>query len=607
MKKIVISSTLLFCHLSASADSALTLTPLTVTATRSPITSKAVSTTLIQREDIERLQLQTVEAALSAVAGINISNNGGVGKNTSVFMRGTEADHVLVLIDGIRVGSATSGTAAWQNLPISEIESIEVIRGSKSSLYGADAIGGVIHIHTRNARTATTSIAPVLSAGGGTYGHYKVAAGVSGKVDKAWYNFNMSHEQTEGFNTCQGALDHGCFTNEPDRDGYENHAGSLRLGYDFEDWLSLEGHLLYSGGSSDFDGSFVNEGEFTQLIYGATAKIKATDYWHIDLSAGESRDESTNFLNGTQRSIFDTQRFSFAAINHLSISDQHLVSVGYDFLDDRVNSDTMFADTSRNNHALFVQYQGHWLQNQFTLAYREDFNEQFGNNGTWNAAWAYVFKNGLAVSASYGTAFKAPTFNELYFPDFGNSDLRPESSETYELGVAGDHELWRWSLNAYLTYIDDMIAYDSTLFAPNNLSKARIMGLEAIVATQFYDFDLQINYSALNPESRDSRTSGNILARRAQQVFRVDIDRVVGDFNFGSSVRVEGRRFDDLNNTRRLAGFAAWDLRAAYQLQDTLNLQVSVKNLLNKQYQTAAGYYTEGTTVFFNLRYTPKF
>ncbi|GFO72635.1 vitamin B12 transporter [Bathymodiolus japonicus methanotrophic gill symbiont] len=609
MKKSLITTPFLLSTLSPIAyadDNIRSLTPLTVTATRSEHDSRLVSSTVITRQDIERKQLNTIEQALHGVAGINITNTGGLGKTTSIFMRGTESDHVLALIDGVRAGSATTGGAAWQHLPISEIESIEVIRGPKSSIYGADAVGGIIHIHTRNATSSDSTVTPAFTAGVGTYAHYKLGAGVSGAVDKAWYNVHISYQQSEGFNSCAGAFGFGCFTNEPDRDGYENYAGTLRLGYQLTDWLTIEGHALYSGGETEFDGSFVNKTDFGQLTYGGKATIQAMDFWRIDLTGGESQDNSTNFLNGTKKSVFDTSRVSFSALNNFSITDKHLISLGYDFQNDSIDSTTSYAETSRYNHAVFIQYQGELANNQFTLAYRSDFNQQFGQNSTWNASWGYAFDNGILVSASYGTAFKAPTFNELYFPGFGNSNLNPEKSESYEIGVSGEHFDWEWSLNGYLTYIDNLIAFDSAIFAPNNISKARIMGIEAIMAGRFYGFDLQLNYSALNPKSLDSATFGNILPRRAQQIFRFDIDRQFGNASVGTTLNVEGHRFDDLQNTRYIDGFVTWDLRAEYQFFEQVVLQGAINNILNTQYQTVAGYNTLGLNVFFNVRYTPS-
>ncbi|MBW6453425.1 MAG: TonB-dependent receptor, partial [Methyloprofundus sp.] len=346
--------------------------------------------------------------------------------------------------------------------------------------------------------------------------------------------------------------------------------------------------------------------DFTQLTYGAKANIQVLDFWRMDLVGGESRDESSNFLDGINNGVFDTHRMSFSALNNFTLAPKHFVSLGYDFQHDEVLSNADFDETERNNHAVFIQYQGEYANNQLVLAYRSDFNQQFGQNSTWNASWGYAFDNGILVSASYGTAFKAPTFNELYYPGFGNANLSPEKSASYELGVSGEHDYWRWSLSGYLTYIDDLIAYDSAIFAPNNISQARIMGLEAMLGGQVYGFDVQVNYSVLNPESMDAKTFGNVLPRRAQQVFRLDIDRQLGVASIGSSINVEGRRFDDLNNTNRIDGFVTWDLRAEYQFYEQFTLQGSVNNILNTQYQTTAGYNTPGVTAFFNLRYAPS-
>ncbi len=615
MQKIFIVTPLLLSSFSAISDEALTLAPVTVTATRSPTDSKLVSSTLISRTDIERRQLKSVEEALRGVAGINIANSGGVGKQTSVFMRGTASKHVLVLIDGVRIGSATLGTSPWQHLPISEIESIEVIRGPKSSLYGADAIGGIIHIHTRNAQTETTAFKPTFSVGGGTYGHTKVQGGLSGKHNNTWYNLNISHEQTEGFNSyANNKLDFmGNVESEPDLDGYENHSGSVRVGHAFDEWLTVQGYLMYSTGDTEYDGSFQNQTDYTELSYGGEASIKAADFWRIDLSGGESRDESNNFHDDIYSSTFDTQRVSFAAINHFTLHPKHLLSLGYDFQNDSIDTSDTYTEDSRNNHAVFIQYQGEWRNNTINLAFREDFNQQFGANETWNAGWGYQFDAGISVSASYGTAFKAPTFNDLYSPFGGNTALSPEQSETYEVGIKGEHQQWHWALNGYLTYIDNLIAWapaptdnDPFRWAPSNINQARIMGLEAIIGGQVYGFDLLANYSALKPQSMDSANFGKVLPRRAQQVFRLDIDRKLGDASMGTSINYEGRRFDDAFNSTRVAGFATWDLRAEYQFFEQLTAQASVKNVLNNHYQTAAGYNSAGTTFFFNLRYTPK-
>lgn len=582
------------------------LSPLTITSTRTGQDTHLVSSTLISRDDIERLQAKSVEDALRGIAGINIANNGGLGKNTSIFLRGTNSDHVLVLIDGIRAGSATTGSTAFQYLPINEIDSIEVIRGPRSSLYGSEALGGIIHIRTRSGANSDTIAKPTFSAGIGSHDRYQVSTGISGKFKDSWYNLNLSHEKSNGFDACGSALTFGCFTDEPDADGYRNEAGSLRLGHRFSNWLTVEGHALYSDGDTHFDGSFQNQSDFVQQVFGGQAKIQPTDFWTMTLQGGESRDRSKNAFNGNEVSSFNTRRHTISAQNDFTLLDKHILTLGYDYLKDKVESSTVYAESSRYDHAFYTQYQGQFEQHQLILGFRQDYNQQFGRHSTWNAAWGYQFDNGLLFSASYGTAYKAPTFNELYFPGFGNAALNPERSRSYEIGLSGQHPWGNWSVNSYLTYISNLIAFDSDIMAPNNIDQARIIGLEMVADTRVFDFDIRANLTLLNPENHGGGSNdGKLLARRAEKIFRLDVDRRWGDFSFGSTLTAEGRRFDNLSNSRRIGGFVTLDLRAEYELFEQIRLQAKINNILNKHYKTVSGYNQDKLSVFFTIHYTP--
>ena len=263
---LTLSTILLFdsaAH-AATADNTTVLDTMFVTATRTAIsTNDALSpVSVITREDIERWQVISVQDALQRTPGVSISNTGGQGKVSSIFLRGTNSDHVLVLIDGQRAASATSGTAAIEQLPIELIDRIEIVRGPRASLYGSEAIGGVIQIFTRQ---ATDKIRPYAIVGGGSDKTYRATAGVSGNANNAWFSVNASHYHTNGFNACSGILDRaGCFDNEPDNDGYLRTAGSARLGYKFEDIAELEGNFLQTNGNSKFDGSFQNRSKVSQ-------------------------------------------------------------------------------------------------------------------------------------------------------------------------------------------------------------------------------------------------------------------------------------------------------------------------------------------------------
>ncbi|WP_133718922.1 TonB-dependent vitamin B12 receptor [Methylocaldum gracile] len=604
---------LFFCLPSVRADDAYLsrLETVTVTATRTErsVEESLASVTVIDRDEIERRQAQSVQEVLRGVPGLSIANNGGLGKSTSVFLRGTESGHVLVLIDGVRAGSATTGITAFQDIPIDQIERIEIVRGPRSSLYGSEAIGGVIQIFTRK---GGEGFKPYLSFGAGSHSMYKATGGVSGGNDRAWYSLNGSRLETRGFNACAGRPfslgGGGCFTRQPDDDGYRNTSGSARAGYRFDNGLEIEGNLLHAEGENEFDGNLQNRSTFVQQMVGGRLKYSPFEFWTTSLRAGRTLDESDNFRDRRFSSTFDTQRVNVTWQNDFALAEGHLLTLGLDYYNDQVDSTTDYAVDSRDDKAGFAQYQLTLGGFDAVLGTRVDDNEQFGVYPTGNVALGYGFDNGIRLSASWGKAFKAPTFNELYFPGFGNPMLEPETSESWEVGISGQHWDVAWALNGYHTEIDDMIATvcgQVSCFA-ENLDRARILGLEAQASTRLWGFDIAANLSLIDPENlSEGANNGNRLPRRAQTMFRFDLDRSVGPVRVGTTVYGEGRRFDDVANTQRLAGYVTVDLRASVDLYRGLSLEGRVANLLNKQYQTARFFYQDDLNFFLTVRYAP--
>jgi len=587
---------------------AVELDPIFITATRTAQTASETlaSVTTITRKDIERQQAQSVQDVLRGVPGVSISNNGGLGKNTSLFLRGTESDHVLVLIDGIKVGSATSGTTAFQDIPVEQIERIEIVRGPRSSLYGSEAIGGVIQIFTRKGGGASK---PSFSIGAGSYGTYKATAGLSGGGERGWYNLNASGTDTEGFNACDGkpAPDAaGCRTIEPDKDGYTNLSGSLRAGYRFENGSEMDVHALQASSDNEFDASSYNESETLQQVLGGSLRFSPLEIWQLSLTAGRSRDEYEDFKDSVFKTRITTRRDSLSWQNDLTITDRHTFVFGLDYQEDTVGGTTAYAVTSRDNKGLFAQYQGNFGKQDLELSVRRDDNEQFDEHTTSGAAWAYALAEDLRLTISYGTAFKAPTFNELYWPGYGNPDLQPEESSSTELGLTGKIGSDRWSLHAYETNIDNLIAYDASIFAPSNISKVQIRGLETSLSTNLGGWDINTSLTLLNPENRaNDANNGNLLPRRARQSFRFDADYQSDRYIIGLTLLAEGKRYDDLANTRELAGYGTVDLRTEYALAKAWQLQARIGNLLDKDYETASYYNQPGRNLFVTLRYQP--
>ena len=585
-----------------------TLPDIVVTATRTAQSADATlaSVSIITRQDIERLQAQSLPDVLRGVAGLTLSNNGGAGKATSVFLRGTNADHVLVLVDGIKVGSATLGTASFQDIPVQQIERIEIVRGPRASLYGSEAIGGVIQIFTRKGGGALT---PSFSATAGSYGTVNGALGLSGGGEQGWFNAKLNQQDTSGFNACRGSLVAGCFVNEPDKDGYRNLSLGLRGGYRFDNGATADFNALQANSTVQTDGSIFagNEAKSAQQVLGGSAQFAAAEQWNMTLRGGRSRDDSDLFFNGLHIDRYNTQRDSLTWQNDFALSADQLLSAGLDYQQDRIESSRAFAQTSRSNRALFGQYQGGFGAHSLQASVRHDDNQQFGGHNTGGLGYGYAINDTLRLTASYGTALKAPTFNQLYYPGFGSAALRPELSRSIEVGVAGHGTFGKWSLNAYQTDITDLIGFDAN-FTPVNINTARLNGLEGQLQTQFADWAINGTLTLQDPRQTSGANQGKLLNRRATEAMRIEVARNFGAYRFAGSLYAEGRRFDDLANTgtKRLGGYGLLDVRAEYRIAPHWLVQGRIENLLDKRYETAQFYNQAGRGLYFTLNYQPR-
>jgi len=609
--------------LSARADDGTpNLDAVIVTATRTAQTvdETLASVTVITRKDIERTQARSVEELLRGVEGISISNSGGPGKLTSVFMRGASSNQVLVLVDGIKAGSPTTGMMAFQDLPIDQIDRIEIVRGPRSSLYGSEAVGGVIQIFTKRGGGPTT---PSFSVGGGTFRTGYGSAGVSGGGDHAWFNVSASGYSTAGIDACSGnpVTFQGCAVIEPDRDGYRNAGASMRFGYRFDGGAEAEVHALRAQGHTKYDGDVTvpgvtNESQVVNEAYGADLRFAPVEAWRITAAAGRSVDRSQNYKNAIYDSRLDTQRDTFTLQNDVAVAKGQLATLGADYQQDRiVMQDAVtypftYGRNARGNRGLFAQYQLGLGAQDLQASARHDDNDQFGGHNTGAVAWGYALAKDVRAVVSYGTAFKAPTFNDLYYQDAffsGNPDLQPERSRTTEVGLRGLPGWGRWSVNAYQTEIRDLIVIDSSYTSMANLDQARIRGLEFAFSTRVDEWEYTVQATAMRPEdTTPGATYGYILPRRAQRSGRVDADRRIGAYRVGMSIYGEGRKFDDAANTTVLAGYGLVDLRAEAELDKSWRLQAKAANVLDKHYETAACFNQPGRAFYLTLRYQPR-
>ena len=611
--KTLLAAALLSCVMTAQADGqshADTLNPVVVTATRTAISvdDALSSVTIITRADIERLQPLSVPDLLAGLPGVSFANAGGYGQQTSMFLRGTNSAHTLVLVDGVRIASVANGLAAFEQLPVEQIDRIELVRGPRSSLYGADAIGGVIQIFTRHG-TSDGALAPMFSVTTGSDSLLRGQAGLSGGGVHAWYNVSVGSQYTRGINSCRlgaKAAFAGCFTDEPDRDGLRTHSLSASGGYRWDNGAQLTGTWLRSLGDIKFDGDYQNRNRTVQQVAGSHFSMQPLMAWKTTLSAAQNLDRYDNYKDRRFTGYIYSRRNQAAWQNDISVAANQLLTLGVDWQAERINSDTGFLATRRNDTGSYAQYQGTFGHHELQASARRDRNSQFGEHDTGAVAWGYHFDDALHLSASYGSAFHAPTFNDLYFPyGSGNPDLKPEKSRSAEIGLNQQRDAWHWSVSAYRTVIEQMIALDAAYF-PGNISRAVIGGVEAQAGGTLGDWQVQGYVSALAPHNRDGgANNGNVLPRRAERTARVDVDRRVGAFAVGATLTAAGRRYDDAANRHALAGYATTDLRASYRFAPGWQVEARLVNVFDRAYETVWYFNQPGRGAFVTLRYSP--
>ncbi|MCK9200741.1 MAG: TonB-dependent vitamin B12 receptor [Gallionella sp.] len=580
----------------------------TATRTAQSVDATLASVTVITRQDIERRQAQSLPDALRGVPGLTISNSGGAGKATAVYLRGTNADHVLVLVDGVKVGSATTGTASFQDIPVAQIERIEIVRGPRASLYGSEAIGGVIQIFTRKGGGA---LMPSFSATAGSYGTANATLGLSGGGEQGWFSANLNQQEIGGFNACSGKPAPGaagCRVTEPDKDGYRNSSLGLRGGYRFDNGVTAGFNALQADSFSKSDGSIFagNETRAAQQALGGSLKFAPLQAWSVTLRGGRSRDDSDLYFNGLYIDRYNTKRDILSWQNDFALGADQMLTAGLDYQQDHVESSRAFAQTARRNRALFGQYLGDFGAHSLQASLRRDDNQQFGGHNTGGLSYGYAIGDAARLTASYGTAFKAPTFNQLYYPGFGSATLRPELSRSIEAGVDGRGAFGGWSLHAYQTDISSLIGFDAVTFAPVNINTARLQGLEAQLQTRMYGWEANGTLTLQDPRQTSGANSGKLLNRRASEATRIEAAHEFGAYRLTGALYAEGRRFDDLANTKRLGGYGLLDVRAEYRVDADWLLQGRIENLLDKRYETAQYFNQPGRGLYFTLNYQPR-
>jgi vitamin B12 transporter len=588
---------------------------LVVTGTRTsiPASDTLASTTVLTEHDIETRQVLSLQDLLQGESGVQLSNNGGLGKASSLFLRGTNSDHVLVLVDGVRMGSSTLGTAAFQYLPIDSLGRIEIVRGPLSSLYGSEAMGGVVQIFTR--RPIRDGISFDADATAGSHGTSSIGAHLSAVSGSLSFGLSASNLSSEGYPNCTGAPyvspsspGGGCFVYDTENDGYHNVSGSASLRYQFSDLADVEGTVLRSQGGTRYAGSFTNHEDFAEQAASIAVHWTPVTALKLTLQIGQSHDNERDTLNFVDAgSLFDTTRNSASIQGDWQVSVGQLVTIGADRLQDRIASDTVFPVTSRSVTGVFGEYQARVGSQQIALTARNDDNSQFGGKTTGSAAWGYWLSESLKVVASFGTAFHAPSFDNLYFPFFGNPQLSPETSRSADVGIEQHSPTTTWAVHGFETRIHDLISYDAVQFTPENTDEARIRGIELQGGAKHGPWVAEATAGWLDArnETAGSPDHGNLLPRRAHGTGRLAIAREWARLRIGGTLNIASRRFDDLANAAPLGGYTTADLVVDWTPLREWRLQAKIANATDRRYETALYYPQDRRNFLLTLRYRP--
>ena len=555
------------------------------------------ATTVIDKDSIRRSSAQNLAELLAGVPGMQFSPAGGLGAQTSLFLRGTESDHTLILVDGVQMTTSTGPAGRLEFIPLDQIERVEIVRGPRSSVYGSEAIGGVLNIITKP--QVGEDFNGSLKMMAGTQNSSDANLGLQGRVGNTALSLNASRQQTDGIDFSERG--------SADDDGYENDSYSLSLAHQFGERFSLSSTYSSFDARSDYDDGVVNT-DSQQFSMTLTAAL--SESWDSSLIMEQFEEDNADAGSfGLTNSASENRRLSWQ--NNYSFDAGNLLSFGVDRQEQELRYATFGAlqtDTSRDNDGVFGVYIHEGAALDFTLSLRNDDNERFGNHSTGSVAIGRDLTDSVRAWVSYGTAFKAPNLIDLYvdFPAFfffANPNLNPETAQSLELGLQASALGASWQLNIFRNDIDDLIATDASFTSLANIQQARIDGLEATVSTTFSGWGLD---AALTLLDHENRSTGVGLLRRPEQTLSINLARDFGVLDLTLNLLAQGEHLDidpvSFGNSK-VGGFGVLNVIAGYQLSEDFELRLRIGNLLDKDYQVVDGFNTQDRTAQLSLNY----
>jgi len=570
---------------------------ITVTATRSAlnIDDALTSQVVITRADIDLLNPVSILDLLSSLPSVDVANNGGKGQSSSIFLRGNNSDHTLVVIDGIRVSSATLGSTSFNSISPEMIERIEIVQGPRASLWGADAIGGVIQIFTRQLQSGEHFVG--ASIGSDEYRKFK--AGIGLKHGDGQTSVSVSSERADGFDVRDTTS-----VADADNDGYKFTSIAVRGQQKINSDLAIDWLLSSDEGENDSDGFYngANIDRHAWLVRGSYESQLSDIKNYTLVSLGQNRDK-VDSLNGVDsQGIIETRRDQLSVINNSQFNENFQMNVGVDFYQDDISKSTLvFADEKRNITGVFAH--SLYTKNNWTFegSVRNDEVQGVDSEITYNLGTGYAFNENSRLVLNHGTGFKVPTFNDLYYPLYGTPTLNSERSETTELFFETKLGAVDTRINVYYSKIDELIGRNSEGNA-GNFDEVIIKGAEINVNLTAAGGTHDANFSYTDAEDQQTNEQ---LVRRAKEKFNYKFTTSINVADLFAEYKFVGKREDSVYRQANveLGAYQLINLGLNAPLSKSVVLNARITNLLDKEYQTANSYFTQGRALYVGITY----
>jgi len=602
-----------------------TLRDIVVTPSRTaePLADAIGDVTVIGPKQLAEARGDSIAEIIGRQPGVQFTTTGGPQTVSSLYLRGANPSQTLVLIDGMRATELLSGGTRLESIDPALVERVEILRGAASSLYGSDAIGGVVNIITKKG-AQDRPLSAWANLGYGTHDTFKASLGISG-AHAGWdYSLSASAASSKGFDVMRRHFANGGTTDGwghyADKDGYTSQGWSGTLGYRWAPGHHI-GLAAYSSNlHADSDGTednfpWATEDNVRNLVrqqaYSLTSTDQITNIWESVLRFGWTRD-SLDYRRPTDGSfVHSSLKRTLSWQHNLQLQPEHRISVLAERLEERINSDFSYDQTSRDINSVALIYKGRFDRLHTQASVRNDNYTDHGNQTTGGLGLDFDLTDSWQVGIAGSTGFRAPTFADLYqdYPAAfykGNPDLKPEKSRNIEAHVQYRDDATSLRLIVYQNKVRNLIVNVSDPVtwwtSPQNIAKATLRGLTLTGEHKLGNTTLRASADLLDPRVNEPKPAdGLTLPYRARQVFHLGVEHRIQALKLGAEYQYTGNRYADVDNKTRLGGYSLVNLTAAYDFSKSLGVQVRWNNVLDKDYVQVDGYNTPGSNVFVNL------